>query len=422
MGIGLSIMATPSIRAETLAETLLYAYQNSPRLKASNAERKSQAELVTQARAAFFPSIEGNAQYARSSIDSQGFFLEDENRKPRSGEILVTQNVFDGFANIAQFRQARYLRSAAEQAYEEQTQQLLLDAANAFFHLIRDKNILTISRKSESFFIKQLESTKDRFAVGEVTFTDVAQAEARLAQAKAETTRSEGNYQITKAQYAEIIGKPAPENPQDPKFTFKLPKTLQEALTDAQKHHPQLKRSLLEHNAAEQAVSRAIGQLMPSVSVEGRAQRGLDTIRKGSRNESLQVTARLNVPIWRGGQAFGRLEEIKQNAHQKKHLAVQTRRTIDQNMTIAWQNLETTQAEITSYKAQVKANTIALEGVREEASVGDRTILDILDAENELFQSQTRLVRAQKDYRTAVFQILRNIGKLNLDTLALSQP
>ena len=236
----LCLGASP-VFSKTLEDTLLYAYENSPQLMAAQARRKGVATKVAQARADFLPAIEGRADYARSSINSQGFFNQDEDQKPRTGEIVVKQPIFDGFSSIAQFKQAQYLRDAADEEHERQKQQVLFDAANAFFGILRDKDILNISRRSESFFIEQLESARDRFEVGEVTFTDVAQAEARLAQAKAETTRSAGNYTISQARYYDIVGIDPPLDPETPKFKFRLPKTLESALAQARKNHPMLK-------------------------------------------------------------------------------------------------------------------------------------------------------------------------------------
>jgi len=408
--------------AQTLEETLLYAYQHSPQLRAALARRNATATQVGQARANFLPSISAGAQYARSRVDNQGFFNQDESQKPRAGRLTITQPIFNGFADVAQFKRAQYMRDAANQEHEAQKQNVLFAAASAFFDLLRGKDLLDISRRSEGFFIEQLESARDRFEVGELTFTDVAQAEARLAQAKAETTRSTGNYTIARARYYDVVGMDAPFEPETPKFKFRLPKSLDKALESARKNHPMLKMSIYDHNAAEQAVNAAIGRLLPSVEVEGVGQRAFDTIRKGSRSESLQVTANVSIPIWRGGAAFNRLEEIRQNEHAQKYTIVQLRRTIDQNAKIAWQRLKTTEAEITSYKAQIQANRIALDGVREESAVGDRTVLDVLDAENELFQSLQRLIQAQSDYRKAVFQLLRDTGTLTLDTLNIARP
>ncbi|MBC6497495.1 MAG: TolC family outer membrane protein [Alphaproteobacteria bacterium GM7ARS4] len=415
------VVPIASSSASTLEETLRYAYSDSPLLKAEWESFRATQEKVPQAYSEFLPSIEGRADYAVSDVTSDLPFIRgSERRKPRKGELVITQEIFNGFASVAKVRQAYALEQQAMAVLESTRQDVLLRSASAFFAIVRDKQLTEIARKSEAFFIEQLKSTEDRFQVGEVTFTDVAQAKARLAQAHAETVRSQGNYAIAQAQYRDIVGQAPPDNPITSKFTFSLPKTLEKSIDVARTNHPLLQNARYGEYAARYRVHNAIGQLLPSLKLEGRGSRSFDTFSRGSKSESVEVKALLTVPLWQGGAALSFLQEFKYDHAKTKHLLTQEQRTVDQRVASAWQNLEAIKAQIVSYKSQVQANRIAAQGVREEATLGDRTVLDVLDAENELFQSLKQLAQAEYDFREAVFQLLNAMGALTLDHIGIT--
>jgi outer membrane protein len=263
-----------------------------------------------------------------------------------------------------------------------------------------------------------LEAARDRFQVGEVTRTDVFQAEARLADATAERIAAEGNLDSSRARYRNVVGE-TPGNLKRPEFPKNIPADLEATIATALDRDPDLISAEYAEKAALDDIDSTRGELLPQVNLIGRAQRDRESARQGARFNTYEALVRMDMPLYQSGAVYSRLRQDKQIAAAARRDIDRFRRNAIQRGTQAWTDFETAQAQIRSFTKSVEANTVALEGVQNEALVGARTVLDVLDAENELLNSQVGLVRARRDEGVAVFELLLATGELTAQRLEL---
>ena len=304
----------------------------------------------------------------------------------------------------------------ARLASVEQT--ILLQAATAYIDVMRDLRVLELNISSEQVLARELNATEDRFRVGELTLTDVAQARARVAGATAGRIQAEGDLQASRAEYQRIIGRPA-EAPQLPPEPEGLPLTLQEALELSDKDNPDIVAARYLEQAARDDISFARGEMLPTLSLNGQVEHREEFSSPGSESDSAQVTAQLSIPLYQGGAPSARVRRAKQVAGQRRIQLEETRRAVRAQANSSWEILAVARARILQFQAQVAANTTALEGTREQARVGSRILLDVLNAEQELLDAQVSLVVARRDSFVAGLQVLVSIGRLTARDLNL---
>ena len=298
-------------------------------------------------------------------------------------------------------------------------QNVLLDGATSYMNVLRDTAILNLNRNNVEVLEEQLRQTQDRFQVGEVTRTDVAQAEARLSSARSQVILAESNLKTSIARYRQNIGaeprKLAPGRPVENLLPKALPAALEIALTG----HPAIVAALHGVDAAELQVKVTEADLYPVVGVRGLVSQRYDTNIYGDQRTSASVVGTLTIPIYEGGQVYSRTRQAKETAGQRR-IEVDTQRdTVRAAVVSAWGGLEAAKAQIIAAQAQVQAAETALAGVREEAKVGQRTTLDVLNAQQELVSARSTLVTAQRDRVVASYAVLSAIGRLSADTLKL---
>ena len=332
-------------------------------------------------------------------------------RKPRSGEISVEQNIYAGGRTVAETEQREFdvLWRRAELAEVEQD--VLLDAATAYMNVVRDQAVVDLQKNNERVLQRQLEATKDRFSVGEVTRTDVSQAEARVARAKADRIQAEGDLDNSRTNFERVVGSAASDL-NAPSFSLELPKTQADAIEIATKKNPSVLSALYVEKAAKKNIRRVEGELLPSLDIEGSLRKSEDESSRGSTNETSQIIATLTIPIYQQGAVSSRVREAKQEAAQRRLEYDDQRRVAIEATRTAWEDLETARARIDAFRIEIKSSEIALEGVRQEANVGSRTVLDVLDAEQELLDAQVNLVRAERDEFVAATELAAAVGKL----------
>ncbi len=265
---------------------------------------------------------------------------------------------------------------------------------------------------------RQLEATQDRFRVGEITRTDVAQAEARLSASVSARILAEGNLQQSRASYVSSIGK-APENLVTPDPLGNLPATREAAIAAASADNPSLVAALFTAEAAQEDIKSSRGDLLPAVNIEGQLSKGWDTIADQSTSEQASARVTLTVPLYQGGVVYARLRQAKHTAGQRRLEADQARLDARESATSTWEIYQSARASIASIETQIVASEIALEGVQREAEVGARTVLDVLDAEQELLDARVNLVTAQRDQLVATLQLLASTGRLTAEDLSL---
>ena len=297
-------------------------------------------------------------------------------------------------------------------------QQVLLDAVKAYVDVFRSQAVLELRKNNEQVLKRQLEATSDRFQVGEITRTDVNQAEARLAKATADRIQAEGDLVSARATYRNVIGE-VPGSLDPPNMELNLPTNADESIKLAVAQNPDVVSAEFDELASKNAVSKIKAELLPSVSLSGTASRSLNASSEKTQLDSYTAKLTLSVPLYQSGSVFSRLRSARQTASQRRREIDKARRDATETATRAWETLQTSRARIASFKSQINASQVALEGVQREASVGSRTVLDVLDAEQELLDAKVSIVGAQRDEIVAKFELKSAIGEMTATQLAL---
>lgn len=427
--IALGFLVSPSL-ADTLKDAMALAYQGNPNLLAARAQLRATDENVPIALSGWRPTLRLNGQIQRNRSENKIFAGGGVGqvvtggvyqRTSESVGVQFTQPVFRGFRTISQTAQARN-RVAAQRALLEATEsQVLLQVSTAYLDVLQNQAVVNLRMNNVQVLTRQLEATNDRFRVGEITRTDVAQSEANLAGAKASLVQAEGALQQARSTYQNVVGK-APENLVRPDLPSFLPDSLQAAIDIAIAENPSYLAADYNALAANEAISLARSDLLPSIQIVGSYNKGWNTVADKSRSENVSAVAQVSVPIYQAGAEYARLRQSKHTAGQQRLLADQARLDARNFATAAWENLQATTAAIQSFQSQVSANEIALEGVQREAEVGARTVLDVLEEEQRLLNSRVNLVQAQRDQVVAAYQLLSAMGMLSGADMALDVP
>ncbi|MCO5093314.1 TolC family outer membrane protein [Bosea sp. (in: a-proteobacteria)] len=416
------------VSAQTMDAALARAYSANPTLNAQRASVRATDENVPQAKAGYRPRITASADIGASITDAQipAFATASpyHNRVtsrlgPRGAGVQIDQNIFDSGKTRSAVSQSESQVLGARATLRNTEQNVLLDAATSYMNVLRDTAILNLQRNNVEVLEEQLRQTRDRFQVGEVTRTDVAQAEARLSSARSQAILAESNLKTSVARFRQNVGaEPRSLAPGRPVENL-LPKTLPTALNQALSNHPAIIASLHGVDAAELQVKVTEADLYPVIGVRGVVQQRYDTQYSGDQRLSASIVGTLTIPIYEGGQIYARTRQAKETAGQRR-IEVDTQRdTVRAAVVSAWGGLEAARAQITAAQAQVEAATTALSGVREEAKVGQRTTLDVLNAQQELVSARSSLVVAQRDRVVASYAVLSAVGKLSAQTLKL---
>jgi TolC family type I secretion outer membrane protein len=409
-------------RGQTLEEALGAAYLNNPALRAARASLRAVDEQVPQAVSNWRPTLDVTGDVERSdtfaNVRTGGSGGQDQIRSPRGVSLNLTQPLFRGFRTEAATRQAENAVKAERARLLSTEQNTLLAAATAFMDVLRDQAVLELNINNEQVLQRQLEAAQDRFQVGEVTRTDVSQATARLAGARADRIQAEGDLEISRAAYRNVVGR-TPEKLTVPAMDGNLPAGKEKAMGLSEANHPDVIATLFDEKAARDAIDEVRGELLPTVNLTGTMNRRFESFNNTSRADERAIGANVTVPLYQSGAVYSRLREAKQTAGQRRLLVNQSRRDVVERATRGWESLMTARARVKSFQAQVDANKIALEGVQREAEVGARTVLDILDAEQELLDASVNLVGAQRDEVVATFELKEAIGELTARHLNL---
>lgn len=408
-GLGLS-----PARAQSLQDALAQAYQTNPVLEAERAQLRATDELVPQARSGFLPTVTADGEVGRLRQE-QGDVIAARTQK--NAGLTLTQPLYRGGRTVAGIDRAEALVQAQRASLIATEQDVLLDAATAYFDVVRDQAVLDLTVNNEQVLRRQLEASNDRFRVGEITRTDVSQSEARLAGSVTQRIQAQGLLNASRAVYARLIGS-VPGKLAQPKPSFVLPGSLEETVQIAEQNNPGVVASRFSQQASEAAVGQVSGELLPSLNVVGTYDRTWDAPGGGNRDDAA-IVARVTIPLYEAGATTARVREAKHTANQRRIEMDNAARQARENAIRAWEALVTARATIESRQSQVRANEIALEGVRQEAAVGSRTVLDVLDQEQELLDGRVNLVRAQRDELVAAFQVLAATGQLTAGRLSL---
>jgi len=425
-GVALFALVRP-VAAETLSEAMAMAYQSNPNLQAARALLRATDENVPIALSGWRPTltVNGTANRNRSEnvitagggtgqVVTGGTTL----RSAQTVNAQFTQPLFRGFRTVAGTAQAKNQVYAQRARLQGTEAQVLLQVATAYLDVLQYQAVVELNMSNVQVLSRQLEATQDRFRVGEITRTDVAQSDASLAGARASLVQAEGALQQARSAYENVVGK-APENLAQPTLPTILPENLEIAVNAAINANPNFLAADFAAKAAKENITVVQGELLPSVNLTAQYSRGYNTVADKSRSENAIAQAQVQVPLYQQGAEYARLRQAKHAADQQALLADQARLDARNAVTTAWETFQATTASMDSFRSQIGANEIALEGVQRESEVGSRTVLDVLNAEQILLNSRTSLIRAQRDQAVAAHQVLAAIGVLSGEGLRL---
>ncbi|WP_119678361.1 TolC family outer membrane protein [Indioceanicola profundi] len=407
-------LGTTPANAQSLQEALAQAYAQNPTLESQRSQLRATDELVPQARAGYFPVISATGDVSRTWTEN----TTNNSFTSKSVDLSISQPIYSGGRTTAAVSRAENLVQAQRASLVSTEQSVLLDAATAYLDVVRDQAVLELNINNEQVLRRQLEAAQDRFRVGEITRTDVSQAESRLARASSDRILAEGTLNSSRAVFARLIGV-VPGDLSQPQLTLTLPNSLQETIALAEDNNPQVIAARFAQEAAVDSVDQVRGDLLPTVSINGSVGRGWDPGGLNGTRDDASVVARVTIPLYQGGSEYARVREAKHTAAQRRGEVDEAQRAVREGAIRAWEGLVTSRSAIQSRQEQVRAATIALEGVRQEATVGSRTVLDVLDAEQELLNARVELVRSQRDELVAAFQVMNATGQLTAGRLAL---
>ncbi len=410
-------VAIADARAESLEEVLAKTYDGNPTLLAARAQLRATDELIAQAISGKRPTVAAAGELGLLWRESEIITRDRDPSYPASGDLQISQPIYRGGSIDASIRQADNLIRAQRAALDATEQSVLFDAVTAYMNVVRDEAVLQLTINNEQVLQRQLAATRDRFEVGEITRTDVAQAESRLSRATAERIGAEGNLTRSRAIYREIIGD-EPVSPTRPPVPANLPGSEMETVAGSEAN-PAIISAQFSERAARDGTDVVFGELLPRVTLNGQVGAVDDFDFDNNGEFEATVTAQVVIPLYQAGSVDSRVREAKQRASQRRIEIESQRRNAVQTATSAWRALETARAQIVSFESEVRATQIALEGVQQEALVGARTVLDVLDAEQEYLNAQVSLVQAQRDEVVAAYAVLAAVGQLRAASLEL---
>jgi outer membrane protein len=404
--------------AETLDEALISAYTSNTTLQSQRARVRANDELVPQALSNWRPTVKISGDAGRAKISSNSLFPTNQTTSPRDVGLTITEPLYRGGRTVAQTKQAEATVQSERALLAATEETVLLNAVTAYVNVVQGVAVVDLNKNQEQVLQRQLDATNDRFRVGEVTRTDVAQAESRLSAAHADRIQSEGDLQAAVANYVSMVGH-APANTMAPNTAIGVPPSVGDAKALALDQNPNILAAQYIYDAAAYGIDLVAGELLPQVSLNGNASHSVDSSFATSYSRVYEGSINVTVPIYQQGQEYSRLRQQKHIAGQRRIELDSTRRDTVESVARAWEALQTARARTTSYADQIRAAEVALEGVRRESQVGSRTVLDVLNQEQELLVARVNLVRAQHDEAVGVYQLKSSVGQLTAQALAL---
>lgn len=404
--------AAAAVSAETLPGALADAYRNSQVLEQSRFLLRVDDENVTQAVAQLFPVINFTSTATRDLTNDT---------LTSTARLVADLAIYQGGQRRAGIAAARATVDAARQQLVNLEQQVLFDAAQAYLNMWRDAQIVAVRQSNVRVITQQLRAARDRFEVGEDTRTDVAQAEANLAAARSNLAAAQGSLEISRELFALVVGR-YPGTITGPGQLPHLPETEAAAEQLARQVHPAIRAIQAQVTAAEHSVEQARGQGRPNLSLQLSANETFQSPNPAQEGVNTQLALTFTQPIYRGGQVAS-LERaaIAQVAAARANLSQQTLVNV-QLVGNAYAQLRIAGAQIQASDQRIRAAQLAFDGVREEAALGARTTLDVLDAEQDLLEARISRIEAQTALHTAAYQVLQASGLLTVTHLGLDVP
>jgi len=416
---GATSLAPVSVSAQSLSEALALAYGHNPGLNAQRAATRSVDETVAIAKSGYRPVISGDADIGKQWTETRSpLGTTNTTLRPGGFGVTISQTLFDGFRTQNNVSASKAAVMASRDTLRNIEQNVLFDAASAYMDVIRDGAVSNFRAQALEFLNEQVRSEQSRFEVGESTRTDVAQARGRRAAAQAQLSAARAQLKSSRAIFKQVIGRD-PSNLKMPKgVSGMLPRSIDSALAAATSNHPAIKATRHLVDQALFNVKTAEGELLPTFSLEGNANRRYDVSQNTDR-DSASVTARLRVPIYQGGRVSAEVRQNKEVLGQRRIEVDESVDSVQTAVVSAYSQLESANATAVANLAQLEAARLALQGAVEERNVGQRTTLDVLNTQQDVINAQIDLANSRREQVVASYAALSAIGKLRATTLGL---
>ncbi len=414
------LSTSPSAWSQSLIEVLAITYNTNPDLLAGRALLRQTDESLTQAVSNWRPKVTLSVEYNKIQANSIPIRTASTyyGLDGRVTTLSATQPLFRGGKTIADTKAAQANIRAQRASLADTEQTVLLQAVTSYADLIRDVGIVDARRNNVRVLVQQLDATRERFRVGELTITDVSQSEARLDGGKADLVLAEAQVRITEAAYFRVVGQ-KPARLGELPLIGALPASEEESVALAMDFGPRAVSAQNRIAAAGYGVNSAFAALLPTVNLVTYLQYQQELQVPNDQYYQYGVRLQASVPIYQNGSEWSVIRQAKELVGQRRNELDSARRTAAETVIRAWRNLDSSRSRVASFEAQVKATEVALNGVRQEALVGSRTTLDVLNAEQELLNSQVSLISARHDAQVNFYGVLSGIGRLTARSLAL---
>ena len=414
-------LAAHPANAETINSALIAAYNNNPTLNAQRAATRAVDESVAIAKSGYRPTVTGNANIGISntngSMTGSGSFTTK--LKPGQFGVTISQTLWDSLLTQNNVSAAYAAVRAQQEALRNSEQNILFNAASAYLDVMRDRAILGFQRQNLVFLDEQVRSEQARFDVGEATRTDVAQARASRAAARAQVSLALANLRSSEAVYRQIIGHEPGKLSPVKGVGNKVPRPYKSGLRIAEQEHPAIKSTEHLVDQAIYNVKSAESGLLPRVDLSGSATRSYEQSAAISQADNLSVTATLSVPIYQGGRQSATVRQNNETLGQRRIQVDESVDNVRAAVVSAYSQYDGASAGLEANKEQLRAARLALEGAVEERKVGQRTTLDVLNTQQAVINAQISLANSSRDLLVSGYAILSAVGRLNAAKLGL---
>ncbi len=411
-------LSAGGVSAESLSDAIALAYETNPTLQAQRADQRALDETYVQARTALRPTADLGISATYSDSSRTGESDTASLGLSASQPLLTGGRAVTGIdAATADVLQGRENLRAVEA-------QILSSVIQAYVDVRRDAEALRINQENVSVLQRQLDEASARFEVGEITRTDVAQAEARLASSQASLASAQAQLSVSRAAYAAVVGQSPADLDPEPALPG-LPDSFDEAIAIAERNNPNVQAALRGEDAARARVALARAQYNPTLGLRanyGSADTVGDFARNFTDNDEISATATVSIPLFTGGLTGSRVRQALERSNAAQINVQAARRDVLRNVSSSWATVLSTRAALAANEEQVRAASIAAEGVRQEAQVGLRTTLDVLNAELELRNAQLALIGSRRDNYVAQSLLLAAMGRLEAENLVPNAP
>jgi outer membrane protein len=418
----LLVCGSMEARSNDLTSALTQAYESSPVLDGERARLRATDEAVARAQSGWRPRVRGQASYGRSHRTVDPESQVNGMSTPLNYGVTLTQPIFDGFQTTSAVRGAEARVRAGQQQLRQTEARVLLGAVTAYMDLVRDRQLVAFSRENAKALGEEVRAARARRAVREVTLTDVAQAEARQADAQARLDQAIADLRASEAEYERVIGAPPGQLTPPPMQLRLLPRSRETALQIALRESPAIAVARFQVEAARYDVDREFGAMLPDVRLEASISQDHNPGRTTDKDRTASIFGRVTVPLYSGGETRARVRAAKHQRIGRLQDLEDARRAVRSRVTAAWSRVKAGEARVRSGRTRVRAAQTALKGVRAEQTVGQRTLLDLLNAQQELLDARAGLVRAERDTIVAQYTLLSEIGSLDAAILRLPAP